>query len=88
MENIRETKEWKEQMLAARISQAKAKIRSIECFTKQLYLGGESAKIAAKEIRERRQALKEIQAITENLAKDLGKTDFSWSKALQEEKGS
>lgn len=88
MDDIKESREWKEQMLKARINQAKTKINSIEAFTRQLYLGGESARIAAEEIRQRRQALKDIQAIAEQLAKDLGKTNFSWSKALKEEKGS
>lgn len=83
MTNIEETKEWKEQMLEARISQAKAKIHSIEIFTKQMWIGGESARIASEEIRTRREALKTIKAEAEKLAAELGKTNFSWSEELK-----
>ena len=87
MKNIKDTKEWKETMLKARISQAKAKVRSIKILTKQMWVGGESARVIASEIQQREEALKTIKAEAEKLAAELGKT-FSWTEELKEEKES
>lgn len=78
-------RDFKEVLLHALVEQAKAKIKSIEGWTKQMHTGNNLGYDIPSLIREKREDLKEIQKKAEELAKELGMTEFSWSTALKEE---